>query len=61
MGWVKAIGDLKQGGYRLKASKAQVPLPAWESLKIPTMSECLKIAFGELIIRSTNHPLVRDE
>jgi hypothetical protein len=58
--WVKAIGDLKQGGYRLKASKAGVPLPQWDTLVTQPMSELLKLAFGDRIIASTSHPLLKD-
>lgn len=58
--WVKAIGDLKQGGYRLKVSRAGVPMPQWDTLEIPPMSELLKLAFGDRIIHSTSHPLLQD-
>jgi hypothetical protein len=58
--WIKAIGDTKLGGYRLKASKAGVSLPQWDILVPQPMSELLKLAFGDRVIASTTHPLLKD-
>jgi hypothetical protein len=57
--WIKAIGDLKLGGFRTRKAKEHYDEPGWPAV-MPSVNELLSLAFHGNIVDSPEHPAVRD-
>jgi hypothetical protein len=54
--WVRVIPNLAAGMYDTRKAAIPLPEPEWPEL---SLSQLLKLAFGERDIRSVDHPIVR--
>jgi hypothetical protein len=48
--------DLSLGAYRIHQAEGVLPDPVWPQ---KTLAELLKIAFGDHVITSADHPVIR--
>jgi hypothetical protein len=54
--WIKAVGDLEQGGYQIhKMLLSEYGEPAWPAV-MPSIEDLLELAFPSDIIDSLDHP-----
>jgi hypothetical protein len=55
--WIRIFADKSLGGYRVLQAEGSLSEPEWPSDK--TFGDLLEIAFGDRIIMSEDHPVVR--
>jgi hypothetical protein len=55
--WVRIASDRGLGGYRIHVAEGEIAEPIWPD---HTFNELLEIAFEGRIIRSADHPVIRD-
>jgi hypothetical protein len=54
--WIKAVGDLEQGGYQIfKMNHSEYGEPAWPAA-MPSLKELLDLAFHDNVILTFDHP-----
>jgi hypothetical protein len=54
--WIKAVGDLEQGGYQIvKMLQSEYGEPAWPAV-MPSIEDLLELAFHDNIIITSEHP-----
>jgi hypothetical protein len=54
--WIKAVGDLEQGGYQIvKMLQSEYGEPAWPAV-MPSIEDLLELAFHDNIIGASEHP-----
>jgi hypothetical protein len=57
--WVKAIGDLESGGYRVRRMlQSEYEEPAWPTV-MPSVEDLLELAFHDNIITTLDHPAIK--
>jgi hypothetical protein len=54
--WVQMLADKANGSYKVKTAEAEWPEPEWRT---ETFEEILAAAFGDRIIRNTDHPVAK--
>lgn len=54
--WVRVVADMSAGHYVSFAAQGELPEPIWPDA---TLSELLRLAFGQRFIDDVNHPVLR--
>jgi hypothetical protein len=54
--WIRLQPDMQLGAYKIIRAEGDIAAPTWPN---KTMSELLRIAFGNRIIQGEDHPVVR--
>ena len=55
--WLRIVADKALGGYRIHTAEGEIPDPIWPEFGF---GELLEIAFEGRIIRSADHPVIRN-
>jgi hypothetical protein len=55
--WIRIVADKGLSGYRVHLAEGQIADPTWPQY---SFGELLEIAFEGRIIRSADHPVIRD-
>ena len=54
--WVRVVSDMAAGFYVPYAAQGDLPDPIWPDM---TLSDLLRLAFGQRFISDLNHPVLR--